>query len=116
MNKSLIFLALLTCCCTASSNSVYTAKELHDLVVSGNYPETLRPHLIIDSVDFKSFDECVSRMKSIQNEFSEYPSVIERDSFGLFRAKLWRSDGVYELSCVEANAHIIAEEYKSEYK
>lgn len=116
MNKSLVFLALLACSLAANSNTVYTADELEDMIISETYPETLHPRLISDSTGTGSFDECVSAMKNIIGTSGNYPSLVERNSFGVFRAKLWASDGLYELNCVEANDRVLAEQYKSEYK
>ncbi len=116
MNKSLVFLALLACAFTANSNTVYTADELEGMIISKAYPETLHSRLISDSTGAGSFNECVSMMKGIIDKSENYPSLVERNSFGVYRAKLWASDGVYELSCVEANGRVLAEQYKSEYK
>lgn len=116
MNKSLVFLALLTCAVTANSNTVYTADELEEMIISEAYPKTLQSRLISDSAEIGSFEECVSMMKGIIDKSENYPSLVERNSFGVYRAKLWASDGLYELSCVEANDRVLAEQYKSEYK
>ncbi|HHR5902703.1 TPA: hypothetical protein ACS7XC_003667 [Providencia alcalifaciens] len=116
MNKLLVFLALLTCAFTANSNTVYTADELEEMIISEAYPKTLQSRLISDSTGAGSFDECVSMMKGIIDKAEDYPSLVERNSFGVFRAKLWDSDGLYELNCVEANDSVIAEQYKAEYK
>lgn len=116
MNKSLIFVALLCCSFIVISKPVYTADELHDMVLSGTNPETLNSHLVYDSTGVVTFNKCVSTMRKLLSDLGGYPSVIERNSFGVFRAKLWASDGLYELNCVEANDSVIAEQYKAEYK
>ncbi|MGO2336477.1 hypothetical protein [Providencia sp.] len=116
MNRLLIFAALLCCVFTVNSKLAYTADELEEMIISQAYPETLRSRLISDSTGAGSFDECVSTMKNIIDKSENYPSLVERNSFGVFRAKLWASDGLYELNCVEANGKVLAEQYKSEYK
>lgn len=84
MNRLLMLIALICCTFVVNSKPVYTADELHEMVLSGTNPEMLNPRLVYDSTGIVTFNKCVSTMRKLLSDLGSYPSVIERNSLVYF--------------------------------
>lgn len=116
MNTKLLLLSLLLTISGVYAKSNYTAVEMQHLIKFKNSPKTFSPKLMEVSIGEKSFEECKSMLIGVIDMNKPYPSVIYRDSFGVFRAHLWSSNALYEFNCIEINNDVLFEKYRSVYK
>lgn len=100
----------------SASASTYALEQLQARLDAGNPPKTRPAILYESSTRYASFEQCKAHYLADMARFNQYPSQITRDSFGIFKAAVWTEDSVYQFSCIETFAGVIAESDEARYQ
>jgi hypothetical protein len=112
MNKMFFFIILNLVFFPSFAGSVYTPKQLNEMVDNRNYPKQINQ---TEEITKMSFSVCRKKVKLTLSAIKDfYPVKVNLDESFVYSAKAWTNTGAVLLSCYKGPDRMVTTE--SEYE